>query len=265
MIHAITPEKGTGDDRQAIQEAIDRASAGCGNVLINGGVWQLDGALTLPEQLHLHLDGAVLQYIGPKDGALLQNSGICLPRILSKYGRQNGITVTGSNASVLKGAGIYLYNVGDFRIEGLAFDCCCANAVTLVYCSHGRLQKLKIFSAGTGVEAAVGTRNCFFTDIAGTCADHLLSFTTRERSEMVYYVGPDVENHILRNLEGHTGKALLRMEGTNCRDIIVSSVVNKGEYEPCVEIDRANGISLCKITSGSVVNENHGCSRLHIQ
>lgn len=249
MFDGIIPQAGTENHSAAIQAAIEEAvRRDQRQVCIPEGDWYLEAPIVLPEQFHLHLDGARLIWKGEGAAYLLQNSVIHTPRALTKYGKQRGITVTGERGAGFFGSsGIYFYNVGDFTVKGLVFDCEEGNGLTLVYCEHGRIGALEFCSCKVGVEVCIGTANCFFYQITGKAAQNLLSMDSRERQEMVYYQNPQVKNHIVRRVSGEAGEYLIRLEGKDCEDVILEDVENFGSAESGVWIQDAQGVTLKKI------------------
>ena len=77
--------------------------------------------------------------------------------------------------------------------------------------------------------------------------------SSADRDEMVYYNGPLVQNHIIRNIEGEAENALIRIDGKNCRDIIVSDLKNNGLKAPAALINEAENITLYNIASSQKV------------
>ena len=255
MIEFITPENRTESHSTAIQKAVDKAfETGVCSVILPQGEYNIETPVYLHENIHMHLDGAVLR----SNDCIFKNSNVLKPRVFAKYGRQTGITVSGSNGARLSAkTGVYFYNAGDFDIHGIAFENCAESGITLVYSNHGRLSGFDFKNCKNGIEVLIGTRNCFIYNITGNCKDSFVFISSDDRDEMVYYNGPMVQNHIIRNIDGEAGNALIRIDGKNCRDIIVSDLKNKGSKAPAAFINDAENITLYNIDSLQKVKGNN--------
>ena len=251
MREYITPQNGAMSHCAAIQEAVDKAfESGVCSVYIPKGEYNIETPVYLHENIHIHLDGAALY----SNDCIFKNSNVLKPRVFAKYGRQTGITVSGSNGALISAkTGVYFYNAGDFDIHGITFENCTASGITLVYSNHGRLSEVDFKNCKNGIEVLIGTRNCFIYNIRGNCKDSLVFLSSADRDEMVYYNGPLVQNHIIRNLEGEAGDALIHIDGKNCRDIIVSDLKNNGLKAPAALINEAENITLYNIASSQKV------------
>ena len=206
----------------SIQKAIDEANAsGECMVVIEGGIWNVDEPVRLHSDIHVHLENASLI---ASDGCkrVFVNHNITLPRVRTIYGRQKGITISGTeNACISAECGIYLYNAGDFIIEGLSFSGC-KNAVELVYANHFRIFDLDFQKCCNGVNIRAGSRNGFVNNLTGECLENALIFDSREGEEIVNYNGPQVENYVVRDITTVCGKDKIRFEGEDVRFIETS-------------------------------------------
>lgn len=184
----------------AIQNAVETAKrSGEGMVVIENGEWIIEKPVCLYDNIHIHIENARLT-VSDNCKCAFENYNISLPRVRSIYGRQKGITISGSGDATICGKqGIYFYNIGDLSISGLCFEKC-EKALELVYANHFRISDLKFKECLQGLNICVGSRNGFIHDFEGECDKWAVLFDSSERDEVVYYNGPQVENHIVRSI-----------------------------------------------------------------
>ena len=200
----------------SIQKAVDDAKAnGDCMVIVQNGEWKITEPVKLYDNIHIHLENAHLKASEDCE-RVFENYNIILPRINTIYGRQKGITVSGSGDSSISGkCAIYFYNVGDFSVSGLRLEKC-KNAIELVYVNHFRISELGFEECDCAISVLAGSRNGFIHDVDCRVCGCAVCFDSKEREEIVYYNGPQVENHIVRNVN-ITGGEKVRILGDDVR------------------------------------------------
>lgn len=198
----VTAAKNTGNDRQAIQTAIDQAKKqDTGTVVIPEGEWILDGSLRIPGDFHLILDGAVLRN-GSEEGTLLCNSHANEDYGRQIYYAQEHITISGRNGAKLIGGGILLSNVSFSKVEGLEICETSKFAVLLLSTMAVKIQNMTFTDCDNAVALGVGVRDGFFLDLKGNVKYHFFvmsDFLFEERRR--FHRDHTVFNHIVRNVQ----------------------------------------------------------------
>lgn len=195
--------KNTGNDRQAIQNAIDQAKKQeMGTVVIPEGEWMLDGALRIPGDMHLILDGAVLRLRDSKDGILICNSHAFEDYGIQIYYVQEHITVSGQNGAKLLGGTVLFSNVSFSRIEGL--EICDAHGFGVILISTMAVKLLDVTFSGCGnaVALGVGVRDGFFRNLRGEVKYHFFvmsDFLYEDKRRL--HREHTVFNHIIRDVD----------------------------------------------------------------
>lgn len=267
MTNYLVPAANTGNDAAQIQKVIDEAyNNGCSNVVIPAGEWVIDAPVYIRKEMHVHLDGAVLKHAEGYTDYIFKNSNVLLPRAFARIGREDGITITGEKgASIKDGKGIYFRNTGDFNISGIIFDNFGESGITIVYSNHGRIHDLEFNGGKNALEIFIGTRNVFVYNIKGQTVETLAAFSSASREEMVYYNGPVVANHIVRNLEAEVSGNLVSLSGEDVKDIIISDAKVCGNASEAVKIDGADGITITGVEYKTVVNPDNQCKKLFVK
>ncbi len=186
------------DDRLAIQNALDCCSNfGRGTVVLEGDFF-VKGTLYISDYTTVIIRNGTLSALDKKE-PLLTNSNRLLPRTRTLFGTQKGISILGENGCV--SGKTELVNVSDFLVRGIKFlDT--EEGVFLAYVTGGRLLDIDFCGVKSCIRAAIGTRNCYFSNIKTSKEEHSISFSSdRVDGCVVYYYGPDVTNNIVREIK----------------------------------------------------------------
>ena len=211
----IYAKRNTGCDRTAIQDALNEAARlGRGTVILEGD-FSVNGTLHISDNTHLIIKNGTLY--STDSSLLLTNSNCLLPRTRTLFGTQEGITVSGENGCV--SGKIEFFNVRDFSINDLSFKNC-ESSITLAYATCGHLKNLIFCSVNKCITAAIGTRNCTFTDIKTLDAKESIVFSSVRlpESRRVNYFGPDVNNNVVIGLISDCKPSVI---GDWCYDILI--------------------------------------------
>ena len=194
------------DDRLVIQSALDRSSVlGRGTVVLEGDFF-VNGTLYISDYTTLIIRNGTLTALN-KEEPILTNSNRLLPRIRTLFGTQKGISILGENGCI--SGKTELVNVCDFLMRGIKI-CDVDEGVFLAYATGGRLIDLCFFDVKSCINAAIGTRNCYFFDINISGEEHSIRFSSnRVDGAVVYYFGPDVTNNIVRGLKSEKAPEIL--------------------------------------------------------
>lgn len=159
MNNCIIPETNR-PAAEAIQCALQQAVAqGLNKVVIPAGVWKIDQTILLPSQIHLVLDGAVLEStVEP----VFQNENLFGVFGHIKEGRQCAITITGENSAKIHGGGILLHNVTGVTVENICTE------VTLSFCHDVRVR-----GTDSPVTLLCGCHQVFLRDVGAVSARSL--------------------------------------------------------------------------------------------
>lgn len=215
MMGYIYVKRDTVCDRTAIQNALDEAAKlGRGTVILEGD-FSVNGSLYVSDNTTVIIKNGTLSALD-KSIPLIINSNCLLPRTRTLYGMQEGITITGENGCI--SGKIELFNVSDFSIGNLSFKSC-EEAVSTAYVSGGQMHSLRFDDVKTCITAAIGTRNCTFTNITTEGENESIVFSSsRLENRWVNYFGPDVNNNIVRGLQS---SHLPKIIGEYCYDILI--------------------------------------------
>lgn len=205
----------TGCDCEAIQNALDEAARlGRATVILEGD-FEVDGTLYISDNTHLVIKNGMLAS-ADNSLLLLTNSNCLLPRTRTLLGTQQGITISGENGCI--SGKIELFNVRDFSVSDLSFRDI-DEAICLAYASCGHLKALSFFGVNKCITAAIGTRNCTFTDITAEGETESIVFSSEKlENRWVNYFGPDVNNNIVRRLKTNRLPSII---GNFCYDILI--------------------------------------------
>ncbi len=166
MVTQVKVEKNTGNDREAIQKAIDLAnSENIGTVLIEGGEWYIDDTCYLHDSTRLIIDGAVLHYRG-ENNVIFKNSNSIKSYMNIIEVTQTNIVISGNNAKII-GGGVMLTNISYSIIEGVNF-CDVKNfAIILASTLCVKVRNNTFNNCVNAIGLGVGTRDCFFHNLKG--------------------------------------------------------------------------------------------------
>ena len=211
----IYAKRNTACDRDAIQDALDEAARlGRATVILEGD-FKVNGTLYISDNTHLIIKNGTLSS-ADKSLLLLTNSNCLLPRTRTLFGTQQGITISGENGFV--SGKIEFFNVRDFSISNLSFRDL-DEAIRLAYVSCGHMHSLSFSDVKKCITAAIGTRNCTFTDIISEGETESIVFSSeRLENRWVNYFGPDVNNNIVRGLKTNHSPSII---GNFCYDILI--------------------------------------------
>ena len=212
----IYAKRNTACDRTAIQNALDEAARLNRGTVILEGDFSVNGTLYISDNTHLIIKNGTLSALD-KSILLLTNSNCLLPRTRTMLGKQEGIGISGDNGCI--NGKIELFNVRDFSIRDLTFKST-ETAILLAYASCGHLNNLCFNGVDNCIIAAIGTRNCTFTDINSVDEKESIVFSSIRlpESRRVNYFGPDVNNNIVRGLKSDRLPSII---GNYCYDILI--------------------------------------------
>ena len=202
MSEFITVKKSQANDRQVIQEAIDRAVVeNVGTVVVEKGEYLLDGSLLLPDYTRLILDGAKLKLINADNQFIIRNENSVKSYAKTIEVEQRGITVSGINGAEIVDGTVLLSNANNCIVEGLKFSGIQQFGVVLVCTIGCKIRNLELNDIDNGVAFAIGARDTITTDIMGAVNESLFVMSDELfRSMKKYYHTYDVTSNIIRGV-----------------------------------------------------------------
>ena len=247
------------DDSEMIQCAID-AAARSGirtarvpsvNARTGASVWIIARTLLLPSHLTLVLDHAHLRMADGVVCQMMRNSNALVPEGNDPAGRQRGIRIVGIGDAVLDGGEpnglseftsdkngfpnvsenltLYLHNVEDFVIENLRIVDQRWWAIALMYCEHGRIERIRFeltrhaidshapWRNQDGIDLRVGCAHIAIREISGETGDDLIALTALkseyfEVRQHVAGLSTDIHDIVIEGVRGVTNMcALIRL------------------------------------------------------
>lgn len=269
MMEYILADKNAGNDRKAIQDAVDTAaSTGIGTVLVPDGDWELDGAILLPEFTRLILDGAHLSLTENSDDEnVIRNSNAKASYGFTNGAMQTGVTLTGKNgASLTAPEPVFLRNVKNFTVENLTLTSTKGFALFMMMGNNGKVRNIEFSDCVKGIGVGATTIDCFFNDISGNVREIAFDFDAAIYRNLSFTAkGYDIINHIVRDVEIKTEKAFAHFDGDKKIDRVLPNSVGRivftnitadmPQNRPAFDIESAYHIVLQDIkTHGPIVN-----------
>ncbi|MGI5868271.1 MAG: glycosyl hydrolase family 28 protein [Kiritimatiellia bacterium] len=247
------------DDAEMIQRAIDdavrsgvrTARVPSMNARTGASVWTLSRTLLLPSHVTLVLDHAHLRMADGVICQMMRNSNALTPEGNSPAGRQRGIRIIGIGEAVLDGGEpnglseftsdkdgfphisenltIYLHNVEDFTIENLRIVDQRWWAIALMYCEHGRIERIRFeltrhaldsrapWRNQDGIDLRVGCAHIGIRGISGETGDDLIALTALksehfEVKQRVDGLSTDIHDIAIEDVRGVTNMcAIIRL------------------------------------------------------
>jgi len=176
MTTQINVEKNTGNDREAIQKAIDLArSEKVGTVVIGGGEWFVDDTCFLYDAIRVIIDGAVIHYTG-ENNIIFRNSNAVKSYANMIEFTQKNIVITGINDAKIIGGGVMLTNITYSVIEGVNFYNVNNFAIILTSTLAVKVRNITFDNCDNAIALGVGTRDCFFYGLRGNVKNNFFVF-----------------------------------------------------------------------------------------
>ncbi|MBO5068012.1 MAG: hypothetical protein J6C62_06385 [Clostridia bacterium] len=257
MMTKVYVEKNTGNDRQAIQNAIELAvKENIGTVVLDGGEWHVDKTCYLYDSLHFVIDGATVYYDGKDDNILFANiNGPSGVGHMIEYTQKN-IVLSGKNNAKIVGGCVLFTNITYSVIEGLNFYDVDNFAIILASTLAIKVRNSTFNNCTNAIALGVGTRDCFFYDLSGqvkqnffVMGDYLYEQYRRVHR---YHV---VLNILIRNIKAKASTVAL-LYGRNIQRVVFSDIEAQVDR---VAFDVRKGKHVClsglKIT-GKVLNDD---------
>lgn len=167
MMTQVNVEKNTGNDRLAIQQAIEIAQKEeIGTVVIAGGEWNVDDTCLLYDGIRVIIDGAVINYRG-ENGIVFRNyySTTSVGGLI-EYTQKN-IIITGKNGAKIVGGTILLSNITYSVIEGIDFVDVKNFAIILASTLSIKVRNISFKNCTNAIALGVATRDCYFYNLTG--------------------------------------------------------------------------------------------------
>lgn len=235
------------DDAVSIQNAIDAASEnGINKVVIprynkrtDSCVWVISKILRIPADMMLVLDNCRVELAEGFSGPMFSNSRCEEEAGKLIAGEQTNIRILGKGVTVLAGNGamLKLHNVRNFTVEGFRVEGGCGNALSLMYCSYGKVCNIEF--AGdcsaenqNGIELRCGCHDVTVENITGIVAGHVVSMVAEAGPELelpahVMGVVVDVRNIIVKNIKATCCGSLVKLfnqDGLMLYNVLIESI-----------------------------------------
>ena len=254
---SIIVEKNTGNDRLAIQRAIDLAKEqDVGTVVLNGGEWIVDGTIYLHDTVRLVLDGAIVKNLGAENNIVFANYNTSKSYHSLIEFCQTHITVSGINGAKIIGGSILLSNVSFCLVEGVNFVDVNNFAIILASTLSVKVRDVSFENCANAVALGTGTRDCYFCNLSGNVKNNFFvigdylyeQFRRVHRYHMVL-------NVIIRNVTAKA-KTFAYLYGRNVERIVFNNI-NAQVEDIVFDIRQGKHICVSGVTSnGKLVNDD---------
>ena len=196
----ITVKKSGLSDSETFQKGIDQAvENGVYTVVVDGGEWNIEKTILIPDFVHLIIDGVKINYTGENSFIANSNSVTTYKNVI--VAEQKGITITGKNQSVIKGT-VFFNNVRNCTIENLEFNSV-ENGVLLTSTIGVKLKDLSFIDCKSGIVLASGASDVMINNIHGTVEKELINVdNSLYQNYKKLYHPSSVKNIIVRDICG---------------------------------------------------------------
>lgn len=197
-----------GSDAAAIQAAVDEAIRTDIRMVVipakaDGSAWQVDKTVLLSSYTTVILDGCTIQ----GSCTVFANSNAYKEDTKSLGGEEHDLFLIGKGSACIKGADnapqIYLSNVKDFRIAGIAFSG--GDGLKLHFTRIGKVQQLKFENSTYGIDMSEGCSGLIIDDIEGVTKEETIRMQGGET--LLYGRDPDIRKSILTRIQAKTNGA----------------------------------------------------------